>query len=258
MATPTPAARHGRAAIGTPPPAASSSHAFVSHARRARDMPMPMHGASRRKAAILVAALLAPAIQAQAHPHVFIDAGVDFLFDDEGRLSHLRVTWLYDHLWTLILLEDLGIAEAPDGTIAPEDANAVARDQSQWIDGYEGDATLLHDGRAVGLSRPIEPQADYREGQVEIRFLRALEAPIRPEAGTVVKLYDPTYFVAYFVAYEPGLEFAPEGCTAEVVPFEPTGPLVALQQSLFDIPPDEDPEEPVGHLFADRVYVSCQ
>jgi ABC-type uncharacterized transport system substrate-binding protein len=194
---------------------------------------------------------------ASGHPHVFIDAGVDFLFDPEGRLAHLRVTWLYDHLYTLLLLEDLGIRPGEGGAITDDDRAALAHDQSQWIDGYDGDATLRHGGARIGLSRPIEPQADYRDGQVEIRFLRALETPIRPDDTTVVKLYDPTYFVAYYVEFPPTLEHAPEGCALTIIPFEPSGPLVALQQSLFDLPPDEDPDEPVGHLFADEIRVTC-
>lgn len=215
-----------------------------------------MQASGRLRAGILALALALPGA-GSAHPHVFIDSGVDFIFDGEGRVSHLRITWLYDFLSTLLLMEDLGIEERPDGSLAPEDEDALARDQSQWVDGFEGDATLLHDGRRIGLSRPIEPRASYRDGQVEIRFLRALEEPILPGPQTVAKLYDPTYFIAYFVTYEPALEHAPPTCRAEVVPFEPTGPLVALQQSLFELPPDEDPEEPVGHLFADRVYLRC-
>jgi ABC-type uncharacterized transport system substrate-binding protein len=164
---------------------------------------------SAAAAALLALASGAPDA-ARAHPHVFIDSGVDFLFDPEGRLAQVRVTWLYDHLSTLLLLEDLGIAPDADGAIAEADKAAIARDQSQWVEGYEGDATLRHAGARIGLSRPIEPQADYRDGQVEIRFLRALETPIHPDDTTVVKLYDPTYFVAYYASFEPGLEHAPD------------------------------------------------
>ncbi|CAN5806133.1 DUF1007 family protein [soil metagenome] len=217
----------------------------------------------RLRAALIALALpaalscLAPT-KAQAHPHVFIDSGVDFLFDAEGRLSHLRVIWIYDALASLFMLEDLAIEEGPDGRIGEADKAALAAYQSQWIDGFEGDGTLHHERRRIGLSRPIEPQADYRGGQVEIRFLRALDEPITPGPGTVAKLYDPTYFSAYFVTMQPALEHAPAPCRAEVVPFEPTGPLLALQQTVAAVPIDEDPEEDVGHLFADRIYVTCE
>ena len=81
-----------------------------------------------------------------------------------------------NHLSTLFLMEDLGITEGPEGGLSEADKAAIARDQSQWIEGFDGDSYLHHGARRVGLSGPIEPQVDYREGQVEIRFLRALDA----------------------------------------------------------------------------------
>lgn len=207
--------------------------------------------------AIGLAAALGLSGPAAAHPHVFIDSGVDFLFDAEGRLSHLRVTWIYDPLTSLFLLEDLGIDPGPEDTIGDPERAALARYQSQWIEGFEGDSYLYHGDRRVGLSGPIEPQADYKDGAVEIRFLRALAEPFAPSGETRAELYDPTYFSAYFVTLEPRLEHAPAGCRAEVVPFEPSGPLLALQRSLFDLPAEADPEEEVGHLFADKVFLAC-
>ncbi|MEY8837883.1 DUF1007 family protein, partial [Cribrihabitans sp. XS_ASV171] len=30
-----------------------------------------------------------------AHPHVFIDTGLELIFDDKGHLTHVRVEWAY-------------------------------------------------------------------------------------------------------------------------------------------------------------------
>jgi ABC-type uncharacterized transport system substrate-binding protein len=205
-----------------------------------------------------VALLLAVVPRAgTAHPHVFIDAGIDFLFDAEGRLSHVRIAWRYDFLSSLLLLEDLGITEGEDGSISDADKAALAQDQTQWVEGFEGDASLHHGTERMALSRPIEPQAGYDDGYVEIRFLRRLAEPIVPGPDTIARLYDPTYFVDYALAAPPGLEHAPPSCTVRVEPVEPTGPLAALQQSLFELGPDEEPDEPVGHLFADRIILTC-
>jgi ABC-type uncharacterized transport system substrate-binding protein len=205
-------------------------------------------------AAALAATLAGPAA---GHPHVFIDSGVDFLFNGEGRVSHLRITWIYDPLSSLFMLEDLGLEERPDGTLDDAGKAALARYQTQWIEGFEGDSYLSEGDEAIALSGPIQAEADYRDGAVVIRFLRALAAPHAPGPDTVAALYDPTYFSAYFITETPRLENAPVGCSAEVIPFEPTGPLLALQQNLLHIPVDADPEESVGHLFADRVVLAC-
>jgi ABC-type uncharacterized transport system substrate-binding protein len=39
-------------------------------------------------------ALLAHPLPAQSHPHVFVDGGVDFVFDEKNLLSALLITWL--------------------------------------------------------------------------------------------------------------------------------------------------------------------
>lgn len=210
----------------------------------------------RWRAVALAAALgVAPAPVA-AHPHVFIDGGVDFLFDDAGRLAELRVTWIYDPLSSLFMLEDLGIAA--DAEPAPAERAALAAYQTEWIEGYEGDSYLWRGATRVGLSGPREAAADLRDGRVVVRFLRSVEAPFRPGDGTVVKIYDPTYYSAYFVTEAPALEGAAEGCGAEVVNFEPSAELAELQQSLLSLPPDATPADPdVGARFAERVFVTC-
>lgn len=210
------------------------------------------------RALALALPLLSASGQARAHPHVFIDAGVDFLFDAEGRLTELRVTWTYDPLTSLFMLEELGIAAVDDVGLEAADRGRLAAYQTEWVAGYEGDSYLWDGDRRVGLSGPLDAGAQLVDGKVAIRFERALETPFRPGAETVVKVYDPTYFTAYVITGAPRLEGAAGGCGARVVPFEPSGPLAALQRSLQSIGIDEDPaDEDVGALFAERVYLTC-
>jgi ABC-type uncharacterized transport system substrate-binding protein len=198
---------------------------------------------------------LAPA--AASHPHIFIDGGVDFLFDAEGRIESVRVTWIYDPLTSLFMFEDLGIGADDAGPLTEPDRARLAAYQTDWYPEFEGDSYLWDGARRVALSRPLAPDAERRAGRAVIRFLRRVEPPFRPGAETVMKIYDPTYYTAYAVTDPPRLEGAAGGCRAEVVPFEPTGPLAALQQELGAIPADQDPEEEVGALFAERVFVAC-
>jgi ABC-type uncharacterized transport system substrate-binding protein len=204
-----------------------------------------------------LAALALAAPQARAHPHVFIDGGVDFLFDAEGRLADLRVTWIYDPLTSLFLLVDLGIAATEDAELTPDERARLAASQTEWVAGYDGDAYLRRGGVTVGLSGPNGPDAGLRDGRVAIGFSRALAEPFRPGEGAVVEVYDPTYFTAYVVTETPRLEGRAVGCRARVQPYAPSGPLAALQRSLSAIGVDETPPEDFGALFADKVHVTC-
>lgn len=218
---------------------------------------MPFSGPrAARRYAVVLAALMAPAPLA-AHPHVFIDGGVDYLFDAEGRLDSLRIVWIYDPLTSLFMLEDLGIVGDTDAALAPDDRQRLAAYQTEWVDGFDGDAYLWDGSRRIGLSGPIEPTSELRDGSVVISFLRRLDVPIRPGPATVTRIYDPAYFTAYTVTQTPRLEGAPAGCRAKVVRFEPTGRLVQLQQNLSEIPVDQSAAEDFGALFAEEVHLTC-
>jgi ABC-type uncharacterized transport system substrate-binding protein len=211
---------------------------------------------TRPTLALLAALLVLTPAAATAHPHVFIEGGVDFLFDGEGRLESLRVTWIYDPLNSLFMLEDLGLpVDAPE--LEPADRARLAAYQTERVEGYDGDSYLWHHGERIGLSGPLAPEAEIRDGQVAIMFRRDVATPFRPDPSTEVQVYDPTYFTAYAITDAPRLEGAPAGCGAEVVPFRPTSDLVILQQQLLDIPIDGDPTGDPGALFAERVRVTC-
>ncbi len=198
---------------------------------------------------------LSPGI-ARAHPHIYIDGGVDFVFDAGGRLTDLKVTWIYDALTSLFMLEDLGIdAAAP---LSAGDRARLAAYQTEWDAGYDGDGYLWDGPRRIGLSGPQAADADLLDGKVAITFRRSVAAPFRPGPETVVKVYDPSYFTAYAVTAPVRLEGGAAGCHAVVEPFAPGGPLIALQRSLSSLPADATPEDAeVGALFADKVHVTC-
>ncbi len=59
-------------------------------------------------------------VAAEAHPHVFIDAGVEVIFDAEGRAEALRVTWIYDEFYSLMIAEERGLDPDYDGTATPD------------------------------------------------------------------------------------------------------------------------------------------
>lgn len=206
-------------------------------------------------AAVLLAGLLA-ATAARAHPHVFIDTGVDFLFDDAGDLARLRITWIYDPMTSLFILEDLGI----DGMkpLSPNDRAQLAAYDTVWDPGYDGDAYLRDGERRVGLSGPDAPQAEIRDGRVAIVFLRDLDAPYRPGADTRLDVYDPTYYMAYTITETSRLEGPHDGCRAEVEHFEPTTAFAPLQHSLLALSAEETPAQAdVGAAFAEKVHLAC-
>jgi ABC-type uncharacterized transport system substrate-binding protein len=210
------------------------------------------------RAAALAALLLTAPLPAAAHPHVFVDAGVDFILNAEGEVERIRVTWVYDDLFSLYLLQELGAdpAAPPDEAVRA----AIVTDQKDWHPEFTGDSFLLADGREVPLSRPEAVTGDVVEGRVVTSHERALATPVDPRAAEVVaEIYDPVFFVAYAVVRPTTVEGpGAAACSAALMTAEMTDDLLALQRELSSLSPFETPENPtVGRLFAERVRITC-
>ena len=105
---------------------------------------------------------LAP-FAAAAHPHVFIDAGVSFIFDKNGKLSAVKVEWSYDDMYTLLQLDEMGLDSDGDGVITVSEQQRLAGFDTNWIDGFEGDVYLTQNGKPLKLGRPQDPGATLED-----------------------------------------------------------------------------------------------
>lgn len=213
-----------------------------------------------RRAAGIATALGLWAGGAGAHPHIFIDGGAQFLFDDQGRLAAIRVIWQYDAFASLFILEALEVDRDADGVLTEDETAKVVADQLTWESDFAGDSYLWHGDAPVPLAGPTSGTAALSESRLSVTFERALETPLAPgDAAVLVKLYDPTYYFAYFATHEPRIEgAAPAACRARIEPFEPDSSLAALQGSLALLSTEETPEQQdVGALFADRIVLLC-
>jgi polyphosphate kinase len=209
-------------------------------------------------AAALIAA--AGAEPASAHPHVFIDTGVEVIFDPEGRASAVRITWTYDEMYSLVMLEDRGLDRDYDGVLTDAEAAAIRGFDMNWDPGYAGDSYALIGGAEVALGPPQDWTADLTEGRLVSTHLRPLLPAVAVGAvPLVVQSYDPSFYVAYRIVGTPVLTGRSD-CTVQV--FEPD--LAAadsvLQKALDEMYGTADLEADfpaVGAAYADEARVTC-
>ena len=192
-----------------------------------------------------------------AHPHIFIDAGVSFVFNDAGDLSAVKIEWAYDDLYTLIMLDDLGLDTDGDGLITVEEQEKLVGFDTQWLDGFEGDSYLNFADARVGLGQPQTPTAELVDGRLITSHIRKLEKPISMAGGNVaLKVYDPTYYSAYTL--DLGAEIVNrDGCMMEQIPGD-LGKAIDLVESLLFGSSGEDDYPAVGENFADTLILSCE
>ena len=81
---------------------------------------------------IYICAALLPSL-AGAHPHIFVDTGVELIADDAGRLAQVKVTWAYDDYYSLLIAQDLGIDQDFDGQASDADRETLIGFDMKWI-----------------------------------------------------------------------------------------------------------------------------
>ena len=201
----------------------------------------------------------AAATPAQAHPHVFIDAGMELRFDEAGRVAALRIVWVYDDLTSLMILTDRGFDPDGDGVLTPEETARLSGFDMAWDPGFAGDSYLRHGDAAVALSGPSDWTAEVRDGRIITTHLRRLPEPLAPGAlPVVVQVYDPGYYTAYPNAADPVLT-GRDDCAVAVYGPDPAAADAALQAALKELSGlDLEQGFPaVGEHYADEVRLTC-
>ncbi|WP_371732294.1 DUF1007 family protein [Ruegeria sp. HKCCA6837] len=199
-------------------------------------------------------------IPAMAHPHVFIDTGLEFIVDESGQLTHIRVTWAYDELFSLLQLEDMRLDQDGDGVLTESEEKFLAGFDAQWIEGYNGDLVVTAGGMPVTLSGPLSPSATTEDGRIVTTHLRAVEGGSVPASALSAKAFDETYYTAYEVT-RPVIVTGPATCQTERFDPDIDGQLAQMQAFLLTLDADYDLEENdiplVGENFATEIRVSC-
>lgn len=199
-----------------------------------------------------------------AHPHVFIDTGIEVVFDDDGRLAGVQVVWVYDEFYTMLALDDYGMDPDFTGTVTAEERDKLAAIYANWDDDFNGDLRPLVDGQEVPLGGPTALVADVQEARLVIAHRRLFDPPLPLDGREVVlRVYDPSYFTAYTIASDPVIR-GREDCTAEVWGPDWEAADARLQSALdelyasgADIWEVEADFPAVGADFAEELRLQC-
>jgi ABC-type uncharacterized transport system substrate-binding protein len=204
--------------------------------------------------------LAAGAGPAFAHPHVWIDTRIEVVLNDRNEATGVRVSWTYDDLYSLYVVGDMGLDADWDGKLTPEEMARLSGFDMKWDPGFMGDTYALLGGTSLDLSRPKDWTADYAEGKITTTHLRSFDAPVPVDREPlVVQVYDPGYYVAYAIPFNP-IVTGGQGCTAQIFVPDLDAAEQELMAALSEYTPDVDLEAQfpaVGAKFAEEVRVTC-
>jgi ABC-type uncharacterized transport system substrate-binding protein len=198
---------------------------------------------------------------AHAHPHIFIDARIEVLLDDRNRAVAVRIDWVYDELFSLSEIANLGLDADWDGKLSAEEEAALSGFDMKWVDGFQGDTYALLDDAELVLGPPQDWSASYDGTRITSTHLRMLEQPAEIGGATFyVQVYDPGFYSTYAVAETATLTGGTGTCKAEVWGPDVDAADEALKAALSEYGADESIEmdfPSVGKNFAEEVRVTC-
>jgi ABC-type uncharacterized transport system substrate-binding protein len=193
-----------------------------------------------------------------AHPHVFVDARSELVFDAEGRLSAIRQIWRFDDAFTAFATEGLDLNA--DGVFSAEELEPLAKVNVESIAEFGYFTFLTMAGRDQSFVPPTEYWVDLDEGLLTLFYTLTLATPTVVNGTATVQVYDPEFFIAFeFVQDGPfALIDPPDGCEAVYMPPEQLSmeDLMLLGQ----IPPGQDlPSDlrPTTSFLANAITVTC-
>lgn len=208
----------------------------------------------------LVAAGLAAGSPAHAHPHVFIDAGLDLVVDDAGAVESVEVTWRYDELYTLILLQDFNLDPDFDGELTEAEIADVLGFDLNWNSGFEGGLHLFRGEEALGIGPPEPVSMTLRpDGRLETVHLRPVDGDPGGGSALEARFYDEAFYIAFEATLPSSVAGRPD-CAPDLVRADLDAAYDALEAELAAIGgavAAEDNFPAVGALFADSLVFRC-
>ena len=169
-----------------------------------------------RATAILCVGLLGAVATAQAHPHVFVTAKSEIVFEG-GKVVAIQNHWTFDEFYTAMAVE--GLDTNNDGIYSREELAELTKVNMAGLTEFDF-FTFAKSGEAkVRFSAPVDAWMEHNDGLLSLHFKLPLAAPDVPgPKGLMVANTDPSLFIAFDMAKGDAVTLAgaPAGCTVIV------------------------------------------
>ena len=181
--------------------------------------------------------------QAHAHPHVFVDAQAEIIFDEQQRLAAVHNIWRFDAAFSEFAVQ--GLDADGDGTLSDAELKPLAEINVTSLKDFEFFSYLTIESDRATLLPPQKYWLEFESGRLTLFFTLPLEEPRVVPAHAMLEVFDREYFVEFgFPKDQPvRLTGAPAGCSMrhhapEELDAQTMAILGGIPQDQRELPPD--------------------
>lgn len=146
----------------------------------------------RRCAFLLTIGLCSAARAVAAHPHVFIDNTVTFVFTGD-KITGLRMLWTFDEVFSETLLEDFDADR--DGSFSAAEVAKIKKTSLPSLKQFDYFTHLWVDGKPFKSFDTTDLMVTHKGDSVNYDMQITLAKPLDPRRGKIgAAIFDDTYY----------------------------------------------------------------
>jgi ABC-type uncharacterized transport system substrate-binding protein len=206
--------------------------------------------------AFLTALLTGLASPALAHPHVWVTARAEVVYDGQGQVTGVRHAWTFDKGYSAYVTQ--GLDKNGDGKFSSEELKDLAKENAESLVEFDYFTILKANGKKQDFTSPRDYVMSYENEAATLTFFLPLKTAT-PARTMALEVYDPAFFIAFTLAEGSDavkLAGAPQGCALNVSRPKPAD--VAQQQNMSEAFFETlTASSGFGTQFANKAIVAC-
>jgi len=201
-----------------------------------------------RTGLLVLAAMLATAGTAAAHPHVFVTMVNELVYNPDGTVKAIKHAWTFDDMFSVFATQ--GLEAKKKGEFTRAELAPLAKSNVESLKDFDYFTIAKANGRAAALA---EPAADYylefKDQVLTLHFTLPFKTPVKAQE-LAIEVYDPSYFVDFAFAEKDPVKAVGAPAQCKVSTARPGGGGVSSEAA---------PADPSnwGALYASKILVKC-
>lgn len=208
---------------------------------------------------LAAAVLLATALPAEVHPHVFAEARLDVVLNpDHQSVKALRHLWRFDDLFSSTVMMEFD--KNSDLKLDDAELKEVGDTIFASLAEYDYFQLVTVDGKDVKMKAPASIMANFDNNQLIVLFESEPEAPIKLAGKVDFGVYDPSFYTSIDFTEDANMavDGLPATCTKTVIRPDPDQAIAQNQKTLTEAFFNDPTGTDMSKIFATKLELNCQ